>query len=121
MDREITKIIDRLQELKSRANELGQEQQTFEANIEAAESILEVARKEVEEVKRRKGPSPPPPLAELVSQREALRECVADLDRAAAECQEAKREALETLAETDAMFTAVRCRPFSGDARWPRT
>lgn len=58
MDREITRIIDRLEELKSRADELGNEQQTFIANIKAAEAILEVARKEVEEVKRKKGVLP---------------------------------------------------------------
>ena len=55
MDREIAKIIDRLEELKSRANELGQEQQAFVDNIKAAESILEVARQEVEKVKRQRG------------------------------------------------------------------
>lgn len=55
MDREITKIIARLEELKARADELGTEQQTFVANIKAAEAILEVARKEVEEVKQKRG------------------------------------------------------------------
>ena len=54
MDRELTKIIARLEELKARANELGNEQQTFVANIKAAEDILEVARKEVENVKHQR-------------------------------------------------------------------
>ena len=55
MDREITEIIDRLEELKSRANELGQQRESFIDSLKAAESILEVARKEVEEAKREKG------------------------------------------------------------------
>jgi hypothetical protein len=58
MDREITKIIDRLEELKSRANELGQQQENFIDSIKAAESILEVARREVEQAKRQKGVGP---------------------------------------------------------------
>jgi hypothetical protein len=55
MDREIAKIIDRVEELKTRADELGQERQAFVDNVKAAESILEVARKEVEEAKRKRG------------------------------------------------------------------
>jgi len=55
MDREITKIIERLEELKARSQELGQEQQAFINNLRAAESFLEVARQEVEDAKRQKG------------------------------------------------------------------
>jgi hypothetical protein len=46
-----------LEELKSRANELGDQHQSFIDNIKAAEAILEVARDEVRDAKRQKGNS----------------------------------------------------------------
>ena len=55
MDREITKIIDKLEELKLRATELGDQRESFLDNIKAAEAILEVARDEVNDAKRQKG------------------------------------------------------------------
>ncbi|HEV3341089.1 MAG TPA: hypothetical protein VG125_12055 [Pirellulales bacterium] len=52
--------------------------------------------------------------ARLASYRAALRESVQNLDQAIAECQKAKREALETLAELDLALGAtpvdLRCR-----------
>lgn len=58
MDREIAKIIDRLEELKGHANELGQKGRDFVEHIRAAEGQLEAARQEVEDAKRERGDSP---------------------------------------------------------------
>lgn len=55
MDREIAKIIDRLEELKSHADELGQKGRDFVEHIKAAEGQLEAARQEVAEAKKEKG------------------------------------------------------------------
>jgi hypothetical protein len=55
MDRELTKIIDRLEELMAHADELGDQHQSFIDNIKAAEAILEVARDEVKDAKRQRG------------------------------------------------------------------
>ena len=54
--------------------------------------------------------SQPPPiflLAKLARERDALRECVGALDRAVTDCQKAKRECLEMLAEVDAILGAA--------------
>jgi prefoldin subunit 5 len=40
-------------------------------------------------------------LEKLAQEREVLRACISDMDRAIAECQDAKRELLETLQEVD--------------------
>ena len=55
MDREIAKIIDRLEELKGHANELGQKGRDFVEHIKAAEDQLDAARREVEEARKQKG------------------------------------------------------------------
>lgn len=52
MDREIAKIIDRLEKLKGHANELGQKGRNFVEHIKAAEGQLEAARREVEGARR---------------------------------------------------------------------
>ncbi|HET6881502.1 MAG TPA: hypothetical protein VFI31_15170 [Pirellulales bacterium] len=54
MDREIAKILDRLEELRGHANELGQKGRDFIKHIEAAEGQLEAARKELEDANRQK-------------------------------------------------------------------
>jgi hypothetical protein len=46
-------------------------------------------------------------MAKLVQDRDGLRECAKGLERAMAECQDARRDVLETLAEVDAVI-AVR-------------
>lgn len=55
MDHEIAKIINRLEELKDHANELGQKGQDFVEHITLAEGQLEAARREVQEAKRERG------------------------------------------------------------------
>jgi hypothetical protein len=55
MDREIAKIIDRLEELKGHANELGQKSRDFVEHIKAAEDQLDAARREIEEARKQKG------------------------------------------------------------------
>jgi len=57
MDRELRKIIDRLEELKGHANELGQKGRDFVEHIKVAEEQLDAARKEVEEARRQCGNS----------------------------------------------------------------